>query len=102
MVEDDVKDHFNPVLVELLNQVFQLVGDQAVGGGSGITGFRGEEIERGIAPVIDPGILTVAPPELKFIELKYRKQLDAVDPELLQIGNLSAERRKCPRIFIPA
>jgi len=99
VVVDDVQHHLDAVAVEVLDERLELVRDRrAVShrAGRGEPCLRGEEPQGAVAPVVQQGLagLRVEPAVLELVEGVDRHQLDAVDPEVPQVGDLLPERRE--------
>jgi hypothetical protein len=90
VVENHVEHHFDAVAVQLLDQVLELVHLHAEGSGGGEAGLGREEANRAVAPVVVHHLAgeRVGAAVLELVELEDRHQLDAVHPQLLQIGDL--------------
>ena len=88
VVEDDVKDDFDPVLVELFDELFQFQTFPVILKGRTIACIRGEEAHRIVSPVIQKFILIDQAHIPHLVELKDRHQFHGIDPELFQIRNL--------------
>ena len=88
MIEHYVQDHVDLVVVERFYEFFQLHPFPVVFDPGGVTCIRGEETDRIVPPVIQKVVAVDVPHVPHLVKFKYRHQLDRVDPQLLQIGDL--------------
>ncbi len=93
VVEDDVEEDLDAVPVQLLDQGLQLIDLHAELARGGVAGLGGEEAEGAVAPVVQQqcAVHGAGPAVLELVELVDRHQLDAVDAQLFQVGDLLAD-----------
>ena len=73
------------------DEVFQLVALPVVLGAGGVAGVGGEEADSVVAPVVVELLAPHLPVVLHLVELKDGHELNGVDPQALQIGQLLHE-----------
>ena len=95
VVEHHIENHLDAGTVQLLDQLLELIDLHPEAPGCGIGGLGCEETDGAVAPEViellagirmDAGVF-------KFIELIDRHQLNGVDAQLLQVGNLLHQAR---------
>jgi hypothetical protein len=98
VVEDNVEDHLDPGPVHLLDEVLELLHLHAEAAGGRVAGLGGKEADRAVAPVVEQALagLRHHPAVLEFIELEHGHQLDGIDSQRLQVGNLVHQARVGP------
>ena len=82
MVEDDVENDFDAFSVQAAHHCAELINDRLAVDASRIAGFRGEESERVVAPVV--GAATAH--QSFFVEKTvYREQVDCRDAQSFEV-----------------
>ena len=96
VVEDRVEDDRDAGAVQGLDHVAELADVRPLLGRDAVAGFRGEETDRAVAPVIGQRAAAVGlhPQHFLAVELHHRQQFHGRDPQFLQIGNLLDDRRQ--------
>ena len=88
VIEHHVQDHVDLVVVERFYEFFQFHPFPVVFDPGGVACIRGEETDRIVPPVIQKVVAVDVPHVPHLVKFKYGHQLDRVDPQLLQIGDL--------------
>jgi len=91
--EHHVEDDFDPVAVQFLDQVLELVHLHAQRPGGGVTGLGGKKPHRAVAPIVVHRLAgdRIGAAILEFVELEDGHQFDTVHSQFLEIGNLGHE-----------
>jgi len=97
MVEDHVKIHLNPCLVQRPYHCFELF--DGVAWILGVSGMQGKKGHRIIAPEILQPLagFGINEDDIVFVEFRYRHQFDGGYSEVLQVGDLFDKAVICAR-----
>ena len=88
MVEHNVQDHVDLIVVQRLDQTFQLHSLTIIFNAGGVACIRGKEADRIIAPVVEKFIIIDQACITHLVKFKDRHQLHRIDPQPFQIRNL--------------
>ena len=91
VVEHNVQIDLHPQLVTGENQVFQLGALPVELQAGGVAGVGREKADGAVAPVVVELLPPRLPVILHLVKLKNGHQLDGVDPQLLEVGQLLHE-----------
>ena len=94
VVEHHVQVHLDTVLLECLDQTFQLVALPVVLRSGGIAGVGGEEADGVVPPVVVQLLAVHHPVILHLVKLEDGHQLHGVDPQLQEVGQLLQKPRE--------
>ena len=98
MVKDNVQDDFDPVLVELADEFFQLGSFTVVLGLGSVAGVWRKEINGIVSPVFKETFAIYSTGIHVLIELEDRHELYSVDSQFFQIRDLFFEACKSSRM----
>ena len=96
VVEYDIQDHFDPVVMELFDHVFELQPFPVILQGGAVACVRSEEADRVVSPVIQQLILIDEAGVPHLVEFKDRHQLHSIDPQFFEVRDLFFKRMEGP------
>ena len=101
VVEDHVQKDLDPLPVEVLDQIFQLIALPVILGGGSVAGVGSEKADGVITPVVIELVAIHFPIVLHLVKLEDGHQLHGVHAQTLKVGQLLPEPRKGPRMEHP-
>ncbi len=91
MIKHDIENHLNPILLQLVYQLFQLISLMIMFHHRRVARVWRKKADRIITPVIVELFPVHNPGALHLVKFKDRHQLHSIDPEVFQIRDLLTE-----------
>src|ERR1700733_4157630 len=98
VIEDYVKDDFDPTFVQGLDHVAELFEMFSSLGVDAVRALGRKESNRAIAPVICERLSIHHPEHIFFVKVEHRQQFNGGNAQFLQVGNLFNDSRKRTRM----
>ena len=101
VIKNDIQHDLDARLVEGGDHFLHFPHGEAFAGPGGVAGFRSEEADRAIPPVIAERVAgdRICAMVFRLIEFKNRHEFDAIHTEIFQIGRLFSEAGKGSWVF---
>ena len=98
MVEDNVEDHFDTIVVEILDQCFKFQTFAVIFHGGTVACIGCKETDRIISPEVNEFVFIDQSDVTHLVKFEDWHQLYCIDSKLFQVRNLFAQAFKCTAV----